>query len=332
MLDITWKAIFKVFIVALLFYIIYLIRSVLVWMVLALIISILLNPWIHSLEKRKIPSSVGAVLVYFSLVIIFGIVVYVLVPPLVMEAQYFSVNFSDYFNKVPTLLSQMGLNSLQDVASLNANLQGSLIKVSSNILGIVSAVFGSIFGGITVFALALFMSIEENEIVKAIKAVSPREFEEEVLRRWQRSQGHVVAWFGSRVVCAIAVALMTFLMCVFLKVKFSLALALLAGLLNFVPVFGPLVAALILILVAALDSWSKVILVLIFSIIIQQIESNILTPVLTKKMTGLPNVLVLASILIGGVLGGVVGAILAIPFAGILFELSRDYFNRRKTA
>lgn len=330
MIDVAWKAIFKVFLVALLFYILYLIRSVLAWMVLALIISILLNPWIHSLEKRKIPRSIGAVLVYFSLIILFGAVVYILVPPLMMEVQYFSVNFSDYFNKVPLLLNQIGINSFQDVASLNANLQGSLIKVSSNILGIISAVFGSIFGGITVFALALFMSIEEKDIVKAIKAVSPKSFEEEVLRRWQRSQDHVVAWFGSRVVCAIAVSLMTFLMCVFLKVKFSLALALLTGLLNFVPVFGPLVAGLILMLVAVLDSWSKVVLVLIFSIIIQQIESNILTPVLTKKITGLPNVLVLASILVGGTLGGVVGAILAIPFAGILFELSRDYFNRKK--
>lgn len=331
MIDVKWRAIFKVFLVAILFYILYLIRSVLVWMVLALIISVLLNPWIRSLEKRKIPRSVGAVLVYFLLVIIFGLAVWAIIPPLSAEVSYFaSSGFSTYFDKVPQILDSLGLNSLQDVASLNANLEGSLVKVSANIFGIIASVFGTVFGGITVFALALFMSIEEKGIVEAIKMISPKRFEDEVLRRWQRSQEHVVGWFGSRVVCSIAVVIMTFIMCAFLNIKFTLVLSLLAGLLNFVPVFGPLVIAIVIALLAAMDSWTKVALVVVFSVVIQQIESNILTPILTKKMVGLPNVLVLVSILIGGILGGVIGAILAIPFAGIIFESLRDYFNKRK--
>ncbi len=330
-IDVKWRAIFKVFLVAILFYILYLIRSVLVWMVLALIISVLLNPWIRSLEKRKIPRSIGAVLVYFLLIAAFGLIVWAVIPPLATEVSYFANSgFSTYFDRVPHLLDTLGLNSIQDIASLNANLEGSLVKMSTNIFGAVASIFGTVFGGITVIALALFMSIEEKEIVDAIKMISPKKFENEVLRRWQRSQDHVVGWFGSRVVCSIAVVIMTFIMCAFLHIKFTVVLSLLAGLLNFVPVFGPLVIAVAIALVAALDSWTKVALVIIISIVIQQIESNILTPILTKKMVGLPNVLVLVSILIGGILGGVIGAILAIPFAGIIFESLRDYFNKRK--
>ena len=329
-IDITWQAILKVFAVIFLFYVAYLIRSVLVWMLLGLIISILLNPWIRALEKRKIPRSVATIAVYLGLLLVLAFFLWLAVPPLALEAHYFSENYGDYFKKIPEFFSQMGINSFDDIATLNSSLEGSLVKVSTNLLGFLSSVFGTLFGAITVFALALFMSIEEKEIVKGIRIISPKRFEEDVLNRWQRSQDHVVAWFGSKVLCCVAVAVMTFILCVSLNLHFSLSLSLLAGLLNFIPVFGPVVSAVLIALVALMDSWTKVALVIIFSIIIQQIESNVLTPILTKKLTGLPNTLVLVSIIVGGILGGVIGAVLAIPFAGIIFEGLKDYFNYKK--
>lgn len=312
-----------------LFYVVYLLQNVIVWMVLALVISILLNPLIDILEKRKLPRTISVIVVYFSLLFFCILTVYIVVPPMVAEMQVFGSTFVQYFDKVPGFLSDLGLSSFKSIASLSSGMNESLVKVSSNIFNIFTSLFGSIFAGITVFVLALFMSIEEKEIIKGLKLVSPKEFEEEVLKRWERSQHHVVLWFGSRVLACICVALMTFLMCVLLKIKFALSLALLAGVLNIIPMVGPIISGVIVSLFA-LTSLPKFIAVVIFLLVIQQIESNVLVPFFTKKLTGLPTALVLISILTGGVLGGPIGAVLAIPLAGIFFEGLKDYFNKRK--
>lgn len=331
MLDLTWRSLFKVAVALVLFYIVYLLRSVFVWVILGLIISTLVNPLIEMLEKRKIHRVGASIIVYFSILILIALVVYIIVPPMIAEIQFFSSGFANYFASIPGFLSNLGLGSFESIASISSGLNDSLVKISSNILNVFVSLFGSVLAGITVFVLALFMSIEEKEIIKGLRLVSPREFEEEVIKRWDRIKDQVVLWFGSRVLACLCVALMTFVLCVVLKIKFALFLAVLAGVLNIVPMVGPIISGIILILFT-LDSLPKFILAVVFSIIIQQIESNVLTPIFTKKMVGLPNVLVLLSILAGGILGGVVGAILAIPLAGILFEGLKDYFNKRKEA
>jgi len=331
MLDLTWRSLFKVAVALILFYVIYLLRSVFVWVLLSLIISTLVNPLIGILEKRKIHRAGASIIVYFSILLVMVLIVYIVVPPMIAESQVFSSGFSGYFAGIPGFLSTLGIGSFASIASLSSGLNEGLVKLSSNIFNIFASLFGSIMAGITVFVLALFMSIEEKEITRGLRLVSPREFEEEVLKRWDRIKNQVVMWFGSRLLSCLCVALMTFVLCVALKIKFALFLAILAGLLNIVPMIGPIISGIVLVLFA-LDSLPKFVLALIFTIIIQQIESNILTPILTKKMVGLPNVLVLLSILAGGILGGIVGAILAIPLAGILFEGLKDYFNKRKEA
>lgn len=331
MIDLTWRSLFKVAVALVLFYVIYLLRSVLVWILLSLIISNLLDPLVDMLERRKIHRVGAALLVYFSILLVIGLAVYIVVPPMLGEVQSFGSGFSKYFDNIPGFLSDLGLSSFESIATLSSGLNESLVKVSSNVFNVFASLFGSIFAGITVFVLSLFMSIEEKEMIKGLRLVSPKEFEEEVIKRWERSKDQVVLWFGSRILTCFCVALMTFILCVALKIKFALSMAFLAGVLNIIPMVGPIVSGAV-VLLFALDSIPKFVLAAIFLIIIQQIESNVLTPVFTKKLVGLPNVLVLLSIIIGGILGGIIGAILAIPLAGIIFEGLKDYFNHRKSS
>jgi predicted PurR-regulated permease PerM len=329
-IDIAWQAILKVVVAIVLFWIIYLLRSVIVWVILALFISILFNPLIEMLEKKKIKRVFATVIVYLVFLSLIALALFIMIPPLVVETRYFGSNFGHYFNMIPTYLSQMGIDSFESLYSFNSSLNDALVKISSNIFGVFASLFGSLFAGLTIFTLSIYMSIEEKEIIKGLRLVSPKKFEEQVLKRWERSQHHVVAWFGSRVLACICVAIMTFLLCVFLKIKFALALALLSGIMNMIPIVGPITAGIIVSAFALAISVPKMVIAIIFVVLIQQIENNILTPIFTRRMSGLPSILVLISILVGGVLGGIVGAILAIPMAGIIFEALKDYFTHRK--
>ncbi len=327
--DITWSAIFKFFFVLVLFYFIFLTKDILVWAFLGLVISILFNPLIEILEKRKMPRALAGFTVYFSFLIIVSLLFYLLIPPILAEIQSFSVNMYKYLEGVPTILTNMGFD-LKNIGSFILTIKDDLVGISSNVFGFAISLFGSVFAGITIFALALFLSIEKDDILRVIKSMVPKKLEEDVLAGWERSQEKVSAWFMSRVACSFGVAILTFLMCVFLNIKFAISLSLLAGALNIIPLVGPLVTVFIIAVVALFDSWSKVLLVVVVSVIIQQIENNIFTPFFTKKMVGIPTFLVLLSILFGGKLLGIAGAVLAIPLVGILYETTKSYFLSKR--
>jgi predicted PurR-regulated permease PerM len=329
--DVTWSSIFKFFFVLILFYFIFLTKDILIWTLLALVISILFNPLIEILEKRKIPRSLAGFGVYFGFLLIVSFLFYFLIPPIVAEVQAFSVNAYKYFEAFPKILTSFGID-LKNISSFVLSIKDELIGVSSNVFGFVISLFGSIFAGITIFALALFFSIEREDILKLIKSMTPKKWEEDVLVIWERSQEKVSSWFASRLMCSIGISILTFLACVILNIKFAISLALLAGFLNIIPFFGPLIAAALIVTVALFDSGNKAILAVIASIIIQQVEHNIFTPVFTKKMVGIPTFLVLFSILIGGELMGIIGALLAIPLVGIFYETIRSYFLSKKEA
>ncbi len=327
-IDISWQTIFKIVFAILLFYTVFLLKSIIGWVVLGFVISILINPLIDALKINRVISSV---IVYFALLFILGLFIFLIVPPLIVEIQSFSNVFGDYFKEIPSFLNQLGLDySPKGLYDLGSQFNETLIKISSNIFNVFAGLFGSIFSGITVFTLALFFSIEKLDILKGIKMVTPKKFEEQVLDRWERSQKHVVGWFGSRIISSIFIGLMTFVFCVIFDIKFALIWGLLAGILNIIPMIGPIVAGVLVALFVVFDSLPKAIGITVFSIIIQQIESHVLMPVLTKKINGLPISLVLISILVGGALWGIMGAILAIPVAGILFESLKDYFKSKK--
>jgi len=84
-LDISWGTILKIAITFLGFYILYLIKDILIWTMFALIISVLFEPAISFLQKRKIPRVLATIFIYIGLglVIVFiydiGRIVYTII-------------------------------------------------------------------------------------------------------------------------------------------------------------------------------------------------------------------------------------------------------------
>jgi predicted PurR-regulated permease PerM len=77
--------------------------------------------------------------------------------------------------------------------------------------------------------------------------------------------------------------------------------------------------------VAALDSWTKVLGVLIFYAVYQQVENAYLTPKIMRATVGLPGVAVIVALTIGGELAGLLGAIVAVPTAALVATVVNEY-------
>lgn len=329
-LDISWGTILKISLAFIIFYIIYLVRDILVWFIFALIISVLLNPAINFLYRLKVPRRLAVILVYVTIFGFLGLIVYLSAPIFVIEIQQFSQLFPQYFEKVAPSLRGFGIEAFENMESFTLALGDMLQKASSSILSALAIFFGGVGSTVFVFAIALFLSMEERGVEKVIGLLFPKRYEAYALSLWEKSQTKVAGWFGSRVLVSLFVGLAVFATLSLFNVKYALTLSLLAAVLDFIPLLGPIIAGIIIFVFVALDSWIKALFVLIAFVLIQQIEGNILSPILTKKFIGLPPVLVLLSLSIGASLFGILGAVLAIPLAGILFEFIRDFLKKRR--
>jgi len=65
-LDVSCGTILKIAFVFLGFYILYLVKDILVWVIFASVISILFNPAINFLHEKGIPRAVSAIFIYVA--------------------------------------------------------------------------------------------------------------------------------------------------------------------------------------------------------------------------------------------------------------------------
>ncbi|MFH1657419.1 MAG: AI-2E family transporter [bacterium] len=329
-LDISWATILKVSVALLCFYVLYLVRDLLLLFLFALVISLLLDPVIDFLQKKKVPRNIAVLFIYF---ILFGLIAFSVsaaVKFFIGEIQDFLLFFPQYFEKIAPPLNDLGMEAFRDMQSFISAFSKTLEKMADNIFNALFAIFGDIFSTFFVFSIAIFLSLEEKVVEKILISLSPKKYEGYILSLWDRCEQKVSGWFGVKILGSIFVGLASYLAFRIFGVSYPFSLALMAGVLDFIPVIGPLIAGTIAFMIVAGSNVVMAIFVVLFFILIQLIEGNIITPILTKKLVGLPPVLVLISLAVGGSLWGIMGAILVIPLAGILYEFLRDFLRKRK--
>lgn len=329
-LDITWGTIWKLCIAAVLFYLIFLMKDIFIWVLFGVIISILFDPVIDHLRRFRIPRVVAVAGVYIGFFGLLGLVLYGMSPFFVNEIQRFSELLPQYLQATAPPLrgfSEEAYSAIQDsLVVLGENAQ----KVASHVLSGLLAVLGGIFSALFVLSIAVFLSLEERSVERAITFFFPKKYETLALNLWRRAQKRVSGWFVSRVLSSLFVAGMTFLTLFAFDVRYPFSLSLLAGILNFIPVVGPLTTGLFIGVVVAFDSFIQALLIVLAFTLIQQIENNIVTPMLSKRFVGLHPVLVLVALTAGAKLWGILGAILAVPLVGIFSEFLHDFMERKK--
>jgi predicted PurR-regulated permease PerM len=112
-------------------------------------------------------------------------------------------------------------------------------------------------------------------------------------------------------------------------VPYAVALGLLVAILDLIPLAGATIAAIVVTTVAFLDTTTSGVIVLVFFIVYQQLENHVLQPVVYGRTVQLSPLAVLISVLIGAELAGVIGALAAIPVAGAIQVILRDWLQHR---
>lgn len=329
-LDISWATIFKIGTATLLFYILYLIKDIIILIIFSLVISTLLNPAVEFLQKFRIKRVLAVSLVFIFMFGFLGFSIYWISLAFVSEIKSITILLNNYSDKLVVPFKALGLEIFQNTESFVSSLESWLNNASKSIISAISVFFGGIFTSISIFFLSFFFSLEEKWVEKTIHLIFPKRYEVLAQDIWIKSQRKISLWFSIRILTSIFVALATFITLKIFKVDYSISLSFFVGITNIIPYLGPLLAGSVIGFLILFEDWLKAVFVVIVFILIQQLEGSILSPILMNKFIGLSPVLVLISLIIGIRIFGPLGVILSIPLTGILFDFLKEFLKKRK--
>src|SRR3954471_20952507 len=319
---------------AVLILVVWVARRAITWVLISLFLALALNPAVEHLQRRGLSrrgASVAAIYIAAMLVVV-GITA-LLVPPLVRQPGELSDAAPTYANDLPHGRGPLGFLEtkyhLTDRVREAFGHGGGVATGAGTVLSVSRGIATGLAGVITIIFMTLFMLLEGPAWLERFFALVPAGSEP----RW-RAVGYDIyrtigGYISGNLLISVIAGFATTMVLLTLGVPYALALGLVVAVLDLIPLAGATLAAILVSVVAFLDSTTAGIIVAVFFIVYQQLENHILQPVVYGRTVQLSPLAVLVSILIGAELAGVLGALGAIPVAGSLQVLLRDWLAHR---
>lgn len=318
-------------------YLLWLIRGVIGIVFISVFLAVALGPAVDFFQGRfKLNRAAAILATYTALLLVVVAIGFLVVPPIVEQTAKFVENVPEY---VADLRDNATVRGIDEQYEITPTLEREAEKLparfgdaASTLQDLVLGVFSAVITIVTVLVLAFFLLLDGRRLFEwAIRELGPtrgpriRAIGEDV---YQSVGGYVI---GNLTISLIA-GVSTYLILTLLAVPFAVPLAVLMAFLDLVPLVGASIAGFVIAVVAALggDFPQDLILWTVFLIVYQQIENNLLQPAIYRRTVALHPMLVIVAILIGAALLGIVGALLAIPIAGAIQIVVKDWWRTRR--
>jgi len=323
MQDNTVKNILIFLAAVVLFYLLNLLTVILMPLVLALLIAILVQPFINFLLKKGLPKwlilptfSIMSLAVLFGIGLIFSNTI----SQIVDEQNYL---LSRLLHKVDGLL--IWLNDTFN-AKLDSTLLVSEIYKSFGEGGIPEAIsgfatgLGSFFGSFLFFSLYYVMLLAGMANYEEYLSYVGGNRSDDLLREYENIRNSIFSYMWIKVLISLFTGLLTFVICITFGIKFALFWAFIAFIFNFIPNIGSILATLLPITmgIIQLDSISDIAFLAILLIAVQFMMGNVVEPIIMGNKLRLNTLTVLFGLVFWGYIWGIPGMILSVPLLVIM--------------
>ncbi len=315
-------------------------RLTLFLIIMGVFIAILLNPFVRSLEKRGVKRSIASILIFLVFFIFLGSLGYIFVHPVYQGATHLTQNFPTLVKNASNGKGPVGRIlkrfDLQKWAKQNQpKITSSLKSLEKPALNASKAILKGLIDLLTVFILAFFILVQGPEIFKGSLELMGEKRGVRILSLVDKVSAAISGYMLGNLIISVIAGLIVGVSLYILGVPYAAVLAIWVGLVDFLPLVGGLLAGVPTVAVALLHSLPAGIITLIIFLVYQQLENHFLLPVVMSRTTKLNSLWVLLSILIGAdigsiigsLLGSVVGAIIAIPIAGAVQIVAKDFWE-----
>ena len=305
-------------------------RSVLELVYVSALFEVVLMPAVRRIMTLRIrgwspPRPLAIVALVLAAVLLLALFLTLGLPPVLRDIEHFA---ADLPQRIPALVARIRHMPMADkfgLDSLAARSESMASSTAQYLLTSAPLWLGHIFDVVAAVVLCIYFMLEGEFAYEYFLSFFRSKSRERLARTLVTAEVRMSKWLlgqGSLMLILWVTSTVTFGL---LHVRYFVLLGLLMGLFNIIPVAGGVITILLAAGVAAIDSWQKMVAVLVFYAIYTQIENAYLTPRIMRQSVNLPGLSVLIALLAGSALAGVVGALVAVPTAALLAVLLDEY-------
>src|SRR5262245_22460420 len=323
--------------VTIVLYLLWLLRKPISWLLIATFLAIALSPPVNWLSRRM-RRGFAVAIVYLGLLLVPVLLIALIVPPLITEANNFADNVPRYADDVTEYVQDNDrLREINHDYDITQKLEEEARKLPKRLGGAAGTLrdigFGivnSLFALITILVMTAFLLGSGRQWTDAFIDSRPQEQRD----RLRRARDNMASAVGGYVAGALTIALIagiaTYIVLAILGVPFRGPLAVIAGLFSLIPLVGATIAAVLIGLVTLFENFpTATIIWAIWAIVYQQIENHLIQPQIQKRTVNVHPFITIVAVLFGATLLGVMGALVAIPVAASIQILLREYVDLR---
>ena len=352
---VAYRTVLFVFLLLFLVWLVVQLRSVVVQVLLAIILSAGMTPLVDRVTRAatewrwgwKPPRAVIVLVLYLLLIGLITLLGTLTIPPLFREIESLAIQIPTYLQRLQIWLEPLvaayplladfatpdGLTQqLQRFSSQLTSLLSQALVVVRFAFGLVSGAFNTIF----LLVLALYMTSDSRRIVDYLVAFLPYDRQSQASQVSARIGARLGGWVRGQLLLSAIIGSLTWVGLTVLGLPYALLLALIAAIGEVIPMIGPIISAVPAVLIAFIYSPLQGFLTLGLYVIIQQLENHLIVPKVMERAVALHPLAVLLALLAGSELMGVTGAILSVPTAAaisvVVDEIRRQRLKQTDSA
>lgn len=310
--------------------------NLVLYLVLALILSYVLDPIVNWLQRNKIPRTLAITLTLTAVILVFVYASTTVIPKVAeqmvqLAGQLDIDNIQRITNNIENKLSDDYQFIPEGFLSSNlTQILNSLFDFDqfSSVFSNVVSVFTDIFSAILVVPFAAFFFLKDgSKIRRDLLRLIPNKYFETSLTLIDKIEKRLGLYFRSVLMQSFLVAASSWATLSIAGLDNSLSVGIAVGLANTIPYFGPIIGYVLSLIISIIESgafsiengdFSLVLASMLAIFIVQMLDNILFQPLLFSRSADMHPVAILFIILVGAEVAGILGMLVAIPLATVI--------------
>lgn len=296
-------------------------------------------------KSRRVIRTVSSILTVLIFLILFGLVIYMIVPALIasvinmIDTMSVTVqNFINWYDRLSLpgkgngewesylLMAAESLEKWFDTSVIPqmqdfTQWRDYLINITTSAINMVVVLKNTVIGLIVSVYVLMDKERFEGQAKKIIFAILPIKQANGLIQIVHKVDQIFGGFIIGKVIDSAIIGSICFVGCSILRMPYTLLVSVIIGVTNIIPFFGPLIGAVPCLIIVTITDPLHGLYLLIFILILQQVDGNIIGPKILGDSTGLSSFWVIFAIMVGGGLFGFAGMLFGVPAFAVIYYL-----------
>ncbi len=318
-----------------LLYLCFLLSDIIIVCAISMLLALILDPFITSLEKRGLNRLVASIVTFLLFLFVLYLIFSFLVPSFIQQMKQIINMVKIYLT--PNQIRKVGTEVQKSIPLIKSgDLQERITRYFSlqveksfdTFTVIISEVISIVAILVIVPFISFFMVKDNKKIIKGILNIMPNKYFEMsyyVIKKISvQLSRYVRAWIfdATFVGCVMGIGLYA------IGIDNSLPLGVIAGMGHLVPYFGPVIGGIPAIIISLIQygDFSRVPYIIFLVLGTYALDNGVVQPYIFSKSLDIHPIIIILLIIAGGQLFGIPGMLLAIPTATVLKTFSKEIY------